>query len=263
MKSKFDHFLELHHQNDPLVIGNVWNVQSARIHEENGYKAIATSSAAVAETLGFRDGEDMPFDDYLFVIERISKSTSLPFSVDMEGGYGSSPERILENITRLSEMGVAGINIEDSRVIGGERSLVDADAFKSTLVEINNLLTTESIKLFINVRIDTFLLGLKEPLNETKKRVELYAGTGIHGFFLPCIENPEDIREAVSISRLPLNVMCMPNLPDFHTLRKLGVKRISSGNFLNKAVYSALNGYLDAIEEQASFNKVFNQPDQR
>lgn len=259
MKNKFDIFLELHHQGEPLLIGNVWNVQSARLFEEKGYKAIATSSAAIAETLGYPDGEQMPFDEYMLVIKRIAKCTKIPFSVDLEAGYGSSPEDIVRNIANLAKLDVTGINIEDSVVNHGERTLIDATAFQSKLVEICRLLKDEPIRIFINVRIDTFLLRLNEPMVETRRRIRLYSDTGVHGIFLPCIENEKDIKESVAVSPLPLNVMCMPDLPDFQTLNRLGVKRISSGSFLNMATYSKLNDHLDTIKQHGSFNHLFHK----
>src|SRR5882672_6325208 len=101
MKNRFDDFLKLHHQPEPLLIGNAWNVQSAKVFEQHQLKALATSSAAVAETLGFADGQGMGLEDYLFVIKRIASSVSLPLSVDFEAGYGDAPEEISAAIIRL------------------------------------------------------------------------------------------------------------------------------------------------------------------
>src|SRR3954467_4179865 len=103
-------FRELHTMQEPLIIGNAWNAQSAKVMQAAGFKAIATSSSAVAETLGYEDGENMPFDEYLFVVRRICASVDIPFSVDMEGGYANSISGIVDNIERLHDEGVSGVN---------------------------------------------------------------------------------------------------------------------------------------------------------
>src|SRR6187551_164728 len=97
-KNQFETFNALHHQSEPLLIGNVWNVQSAKVFEKLKFKAIATSSAAVAETLGYADGEQMSFEEYLFVIRHIMKAVPLPLSVDLEAGYGTTANEVAKNI---------------------------------------------------------------------------------------------------------------------------------------------------------------------
>ena len=122
--------MEIHQQAEPLLIGNVWNVQSARMFEKNGYQALATSSAAIAETYGYEDGEEISFEDYLFMIRKIAQSTDLPLSIDLEAGYGDSVQQIVSNIKTLTDLGIAGINLEDSMVNKGARTLLDAKVFE-------------------------------------------------------------------------------------------------------------------------------------
>lgn len=87
-------FKELLHQNEePLLLGNVWNPQSTKVYEKLGYKALATSSSAVAHSLGYEDGENMTFGEYLYIVERILKSVSIPLTVDLEGGYGKMQKK--------------------------------------------------------------------------------------------------------------------------------------------------------------------------
>ena len=129
-------FKVMHTESQPLILGNCWNVQSAIALEKAGYHALGTSSAAIAESLGFQDGEDLSFEEYLFIIKRICSSTDLPVSVDMESGYGKNTEEIFSNILKLSELGVVGINIEDSLVENGERRIMDAKTFSEKMKEI-------------------------------------------------------------------------------------------------------------------------------
>ncbi|MBR0572661.1 isocitrate lyase/phosphoenolpyruvate mutase family protein [Pasteurella atlantica] len=94
-------------------------------------------------------------------------------------------------------------------------------------------------------------------MEETKNRIELYEKTNINGIFLPCIEKITDIKEVVNYTKLPINVMCMPNLPDFETLHQLGVKRISMGNFLFDKMYRQLENTMQEISNHQSFQAIF------
>ncbi|MCB0488207.1 MAG: isocitrate lyase/phosphoenolpyruvate mutase family protein [Cyclobacteriaceae bacterium] len=257
MATRFQEFLDLHHQATPLMLGNVWSVPSAKAYEKCGYKAIGTSSAALAQTLGYEDGEEIPFDEYLFMVERIAKSTSLPLSVDMEAGFGNDAEQIAKNIIRLVGVGVVGINLEDSRMKDGKRALQDKTFFRDLLKSICDRLRSTSTNAFINVRCDPFLIGHEAPVQEAIARIRLYNDTGVHGIFLPCIVKVEDIKAVVAESRLPINVMCMPDLPDFATLASLGVKRISSGNFIHSKVYADMEVLLKSIESEGGFKPLF------
>ena len=254
MKNRFEEFLALHHQPAPLLIGNVWNAQSAKIFEQQNFKAVGTSSAAVAETLGYTDGEEMSIEEYLFIIKNIAAAVSIPFSVDLESGYGNTPEQIVSVIRKLHEIGVSGINIEDSMVVNGKRSIVDAKAFAEKLERIISLLDVE---LFINVRTDSFLLGVPNALDDAISRIDLYQHTGVHGLFLPCITKVADIEKVAAHSLLPVNVMCIPGLPDFKHLQKACVKRISMGPFLHKNIYQKMNDLAEEIVAAGSFEHLF------
>ena len=257
MKNNFDQFLALHHGAAPLLIANVWDVQSAKVFEKQSFKALATSSAAVAETLGYGDGEGMSFEEYLFMIRRIASSVSIPFSVDLEGGYGDAPVDICKHIAELYSLGVAGINLEDSLVTEGKRTIQDAEVFAKKLKQIVELLHASDIKVFINVRSDSFLLNLPDALQDAQKRIGLYQDTGVHGLFIPCITKIADIKKVTGHSRLPVNVMCMPGLPDFKQLGEAGVKRISMGPFLNMAIYKQLGMTAEKIGSEGSFDSLF------
>ncbi|GEN69981.1 isocitrate lyase/PEP mutase family protein [Chryseobacterium lathyri] len=250
-------FRELHEQNDPLLIGNVWNVQSAKVYEKLGYQAVATSSSAVAFSLGYEDGENISFDEYFYIIERILKSVSIPLSVDLEGGYGKTADEIVLNISRLAKAGVVGINIEDSVIVEGSRKLLSADDFFNKLNAVIQKLKEQNIEIFVNVRIDPFLLGVDNAAEESLQRMKIIEEVGADGIFVPCITETQDIERLTAAAKLPFSVMAMPELPDFNTLKKAGVKRISSGNFLNGYIYGQLETTLKDIGETGSFSPIF------
>ena len=257
MMSQFEKFVELHISESPLILGNVWNVQSAKIFEKLKFKAIGTSSAAIANSLGYEDGENISFEEYFYIVKRISENTSLPLSVDIESGYSDDVDVILSNIIKLVEIGVVGINIEDSVVKKSTRSILSAEMFTNKLKQICNKLEQKEIKIFVNVRTDVYLLNLKDKLNEAKKRIRLYETANINGIFIPGIINQEEIKEVVNSTELPINLMCMPNLPSFNILSDIGVKRISMGNFINSFVYTQMEKKVNEIIRNQNFNSLF------
>lgn len=198
----------------------------------------------------------MEFSEMEYFVERISSIAKLPLSVDLESGYSRQPKEIVENIKRLANLGVVGINIEDS-VVKNKRTLLNENEFTQTLSEVRQLLEKANVDMFINVRTDTFLLGHSNVIAETKKRIKLYENAGANGIFAPCIEKMDDIEQIVSSTNLPINVMCMPNLPSFETLEKLGVKRISMGNFLFDKMYGSLEKITKTVLNEKSFKSIF------
>lgn len=249
-------FNHLHQQNTPLLIANVWDVASANSAEKLNYQAIGTSSGAIATMLGYSDGEGISFQELRYIVERITASVNLPLSVDLEAGYSRDPSEVANHILELAELGVVGINIEDS-IVGYERTMMDADVFSDFLKKLTIILKQKNQAVFINVRTDSFLLNLPNPVEETIRRAKKYQPAGAMGLFLPCIEKPEDIKALIQETELPLNVMCMPNLPSFEVLKNLGVKRISMGNFVYNKMNTLLEKELENIFTENSFKSLF------
>lgn len=256
-------FTALHHQHTPLLLANVWDVSSARAAQQAGYAALGTSSAAIAAMLGYDDGEVMSFDELLFVVSHIQAASNLPLSVDMEAGFGATAHEIAAHLLQLAQLGVAGVNLEDSRVINGARRLDDAAEFAQKLREIRALLAANGCVLFLNIRTDTFLLNVEQALAETLHRGRLYAESGADGFFVPCVTREADISAIAQEISLPLNVMCMPELGAFSRLAALGVRRISMGNFVHSALQAQLKDLLLQVQAQQSFKGVFSYESHR
>jgi 2-methylisocitrate lyase-like PEP mutase family enzyme len=235
-----------------FILPNAWNPKSALHFQQANFPAVATSSAAVANSLGYEDGEAMPFEEYLYIIRRILATVQVPVTIDIEMGYGNTNEAIAANIKKLAELGVAGINIEDSTIQSNKRTLQEANRFADTIAFIKN-----KTELFINVRCDTYLLNVANKQSETQARIPLYEAAGADGIFLPGISAEADIAEAVNSTPLPINVMCLPGLPDFETLRTLGVKRVSMGVFLFNRVYDGIAPLTQSITATNNFSPLF------
>lgn len=258
MSSKFQQFKDLHKSADLFVLPNAWNAASAMLFQEEQFPAVATSSAAVANSLGYEDGEQMPFSEYLFIIRRILSSVQVPVSVDIEMGYGNSNEAIYNNIMQLIDLGVVGINIEDSIIHGGKRTLKETAFFAKTIEFLRNKLSSGGHDLFINIRCDTFILNVLDKLEETLRRLKIYNTTGADGIFLPCIAAEEDITTVVHNTTLPLNVMAIPGLPGLDILQQLGVQRVSMGNFLYNKTYTLTGRLIQNIIPDRNLSSILS-----
>jgi 2-methylisocitrate lyase-like PEP mutase family enzyme len=257
MRTEVDVFRKLHYQQAPLLLGNAWDVQSAQTLQDVGFAAVATSSAAVARSLGYRDGEDMPFEDYLFIIARMKKVLHVPFSVDLEAGYGATPAMVADHIAQLHALGIVGINLEDTLVKNGERQLQEINAFADKLAEIIELLAARSIDMFLNVRTDAFLLRMPNALEESLKRIEAYQALQIDGLFLPLALAEDDILALLKLSKLPLNLMCVNGLPSYEALSNWGVKRISMGSLFHTFAFHAMEKTATEVLKVRDFAALF------
>jgi hypothetical protein len=120
---------------------------------------------------------------------------------------------------------------------------------------ITSALRSNNQQIFINTRIDPFILRMPEARDESIRRINIYQQTGVDGIFLPCITDIGDIRAAVSSTKLPINVLCMPDLPDFKMLKAAGVKRISMGDFAYAHIYKELEKATVKVLADGTFSK--------
>lgn len=255
--TKYEIFHQLHYKDNPLLIGNAWNAHSAQLLEENGIGAIATSSAAVAISLGYEDGEKISFEELLWIVQKIVAKVNVPVSVDLEGGYGNTVAAIVVNIEKLNQAGVVGINLEDSAFVNGKQQIVPADIFSKKISDIKTDLLKKNIEIFINARTDAFLLKLSSPLETTLDRIKSYQNAGADGIFVPFVYEEESIKKITAASSLPVNVVSMPGLPSFQKLSEWGVRRISMGSSLFRAGYKNIDLLIKNILDQQSFSGLF------
>lgn len=241
-------FHALHHQAKPLILANAWNAKSAQLIEQNGYDAVATSSGAIADSLGYEDGEKIPFVELLYMLQRIKSRTNIPMSVDLERGYTDDLNDLNSNIQKLIDIGVVGINLEDRQ---GE------EIYLKKLSSIKNYLEKTSQKLFINARTDVFLMKLPSPLETTLRRAKRYADAGADGLFVTAVAEVAILKEITAATSLPVNVVGTPQLSSIETLTECGIKRISMAVFLYRATYHQLENVVKNIGTQHSFAPLF------
>ena len=244
----YEKFHQLHYQSTPLILANAWNAKSAQIAENSGFKAVATSSGAIAESLGYKDGEQISFPELMYMVQRIKASISIPLSVDIERGYTNDLEVLNEHIQKLIDSGVVGINLEDAQ---GE------DIYLKKLNSIKNYLVKTGQQLFINARTDGFLQKLPSALETTIKRANLYKETGADGLFVTGVQDTKIIKEIVSSTTLPVNVVGLAKTASISTLADCGVKRVSMAVLLYKAAYKNVEMIANEILNKQSLEILF------
>jgi 2-methylisocitrate lyase-like PEP mutase family enzyme len=223
-------FAELHVKGAPLLLYNAWDAGTAKSILDAGAKAIATSSWAVAEAQGYRDGEAIPIILVEQIIARIASTIDAPVTADFEGGYSDEDGALAENISRLLELGVIGINFED-RVVQGA-GLYSMDRQARRIAAIRGAAGKKGIDLFINARTDLFLGQKGDPagfVGDALDRAKAYAAAGASGFFVPGLRDDTLIGRICDGVTLPVNVMVMDGVPPNERLSELGVARISYG----------------------------------
>jgi len=207
-----------------LILPNAWDPGSARLFENGGAMAIATTSAGMAWALGYADGYQLPVDEVVRVTATIRRAIAVPLSIDVENGYSGSPRDVAELALRLVEAGADGINIED----GSEAP----DVLANKIDAIKSAVTKRGEDLFINARTDVLLAGLVDAakaVDEIVAREATYRAAGADGLFVPGLAKPDQIRAVASAVKLPINVMAWKDLPVATELAALGVRRLSAG----------------------------------
>jgi 2-methylisocitrate lyase-like PEP mutase family enzyme len=224
-------FAELHAKDSvPLLLYNAWDAGSAKAIVEGGAPAIATSSWSVAEAHGYRDGEGIPLEFAEQIVTRIAAAVDAPVSVDFEGGYSEDHAELADNVARLIDSGIIGINFED-RVVKGS-GLYDVKQHAARIAAIRNRAEQLDVDLFINARTDLFLGQGRDPagtIAEAVERSKAYADAGASGFFIPGLQEGDLIGQICESVALPVNVMVMGGVPSISRLTELGVARISWG----------------------------------
>lgn len=234
------HFRSLHAAANPLALANAWDVASARVIESAGAAAIATTSAGVAWSLGAPDGDVLDRDRALDLIARIVAAVSVPVTADIESGFGETAEGVAETIAGVLAAGAVGVNLEDAHHRGPSR-LRHADEQAERIAAARGAADEIGVELFLNARIDTFLMGVGDPagrLDETLIRAEAYLAAGADGIFVPGVVDPTTVAALVDGISAPLNILAGPGAPDLGTLGALGVARVSIGSTVAAAAYA-------------------------
>ncbi len=248
---------------DPiLVLPNAWDAASARVVEEAGARAVATTSAGIAWALGYADGQQVPRDRMLAQVRLIAEQVRVPVTADVESGYGAgTPEDVAETVRGVIAAGAVGVNLEDAPGRGGA-PLLDGEANAERLAAARAAARAAGVELFVNARTDTYLRTVgaddAERFDETVRRARRYLEAGADGIFVP-LAPAEVIGRLAAAIDAPLNVIAGPGAPSVPELRALGVARVSLGPGLARSVLALVRraaaealgpGTYEAIREQ-------------
>lgn len=239
--AKAEALRKLHHGPRLLALANAWDVVSARILEDVGHPAIATSSAAVAFSRGYPDGQRISRDEMLDVVGRVARAVRVPVTADMESGYGKTPEEIAEFTKALVASGAVGLNFED--VTGdSESSHVELPLQVKKIRTLRETSAALGVPLVINARTDVYLMPIGPEatrFERTVERLRAYREAGADCLFAPGVSDRELIAKLVKAVGGPLNILASAGSPSLSELEKMGVARVSAGSGAMRAAMGA------------------------
>ena len=253
-------FLKLHYDKKVLLLPNAWDVLSAKMYEKLGFKAIGTTSAGIAATLGHPDGQIMSLEENIGVVKRIVDSTSLPVSVDIESGYSATVEGAVKAAEVALDIGAVGINLEDSTG-NDDNPFFKISEMVERIKEIRSMADSRAIPLVVNLRTDVYMSGKGEHSEKFKQTVErgnIYRESGADCIFVTDIGtlNEQIISEFVKEINAPLNIIAGISIPPIQKLQEIGVARLSFGPRPMRAAYAFLKRIMTEILIEGTYSNM-------
>ena len=268
LQRKAESFRAMHHGPGILVLPNAWDVASARVLEEAGMRAIATTSAGIAFSLGYPDGQRISRDEMIAVVARIAKAVKVPVTADAEAGYGNRAQDAARTAKAVIEAGAVGINLEDSTG-NPEHALADLSLAVERIKAVREAGRAVGVALAINARTDVYLENVgaaQTRFDEVCRRGRAFRDAGADCVFVPGVTDDDTIESLVKELKCPINILAGPGAPSTRELEDLGVARVSMGSkpmlaglgllrrlvreLAEKGTYSALEGLVTHSEMQ-------------
>jgi 2-methylisocitrate lyase-like PEP mutase family enzyme len=237
-----ERFRSLHRSGTPLVLPNAWDVASARLVEDAGAAAVATSSAGVAWSLGAPDGDRLDRDRAVDLVARVARAVRVPVTADVENGFAADPAGVAETIRAVIEAGGVGVNLEDVTYGDDGPTLNPIQEQVERIRAARQAADTAGVPLYLNARTDIYLLGIGAPetrLPAVLERAAAYREAGADGIFVPGTTDPDTVAALVKGINAPVNILAGPGAPTIGELAALGVARVSIGSKLTAAAYGA------------------------
>ncbi|PYX72570.1 MAG: isocitrate lyase/phosphoenolpyruvate mutase family protein [Acidobacteria bacterium] len=231
-KKKAEAFRAMHTGTGAVLLPNVWDVASARIIEEAGFQAIATTSAGIAFAQGFPDGQKIPADQMITTVAHIASAVRVPVTADVEAGYGQRPEDAARTACNVIDAGAVGMNFEDATG-DSDSPLTELTLQLERLRAIRETAEELRVPIVLNARTDVYLLQIGDPsrrYDEAVRRLSAFRDAGADCVFAPGVRDAETIGRFVTDLKCPVNILGVPGSPSVPELVKLGVKRISLGS---------------------------------
>jgi 2-methylisocitrate lyase-like PEP mutase family enzyme len=248
-------FLKMHQGPDILVLPNAWDVASARIFEEAGFAAIGTSSAGVAFSLGYPDGQKISREEMLGVVRRITRAVDVPVNADVEAGFGSTPEEVAETARVVIDAGAVGMNLEDGAEDRAD-FLQDLNKQKEMIIAVLEVSKSAGVPFVLNARTDIFLYGIgpaETRLSRTIERLNAFREAGAQSLFVPGVKDKEAIAHLARGVSGPLNILATVGTPPVAELQQMGVARVSVGSGPMRATLGFLGRLARELREEGVF----------
>lgn len=223
-------FKVLHYANSPFLLPNAWDAASAILLQIDGSPAVATSSAALAWSLGYADGGALPRTELIPAIQRISRVLTVPLTVDIEDGYSSDPSEVADLVLEIKKCGACGINLED----GASSPKLLLEKITATRKALNGS------SMFINARTDVYLRGLASgdaAIAMTIDRLLAYQAAGADGAFVPGLVAVDATARIADSIKIPLNLMAIPGMENIDQLFTAGARRFTLGMSFFQSIY--------------------------
>ena len=246
-----ENFRKLHHGPEILILPNAWDVGSAKIMEKAGFPAIASTSAGVANFLGYPDGESITREDMLAVVKEIAGNVAIPVTADVEAGYGPTTDDVAETVRQVIAAGVVGINLEDAEA----GSLMDFGRAVERVRAARAAADDGGVPIVINARTDGYLLGGSgdEVFTDATARGNAFLEAGADCVFVPMVDEPALIEALVKEIGGPINVLAGPKSLSLAELQDLGVARVSIGSTLSRAVLAFIKRAVEELRGPGTF----------
>ena len=249
-------FLDLHSVGKILVLPNAWDVASARIFEEAGFAALGTTSAGIANSLGYSDGQKISRSEMLGVVHRIAEAVHIPVSADMEAGYGSTPAEVAETAREVISAGAVGMNLEDG-IVGSRDSIADLNLQREMIRAVIEVSEQLQMPFVLNARTDIFLRAMdpaETRLARTIERLNAYRSAGAQSLFAPGVTDKDTIARLVRGISGPLNILATVGTSPVGELEQLGVRRVSLGSGPLRATLGLLKRMARQLHEAGNFS---------
>ncbi len=230
-RERADRFLALHRGPGVLLLCNAWDAASARIIEDAGLPAVATTSAGVANSLGYADKENTPFQEVIASVRRIVRAVRVPVSADIEAGFGETPEEVAQSCLAILEAGAVGVNLEDRSREPGRLTGIPLQCERIRAVK--DAASRAGGPIVVNARTDVYLGSIGAPESrfaDAVERCNAYRAAGADCLFVPGVADEKTIASLVEAIDGPVNVLAVPGTPPVARLAALGVRRVSLGS---------------------------------
>ena len=234
-----------------FVMPNPWDSGSARVLERMGFKALATTSAGLAWTLGRPDG-GLTLDQTLEHLRVVAAAVHVPVNADFEGGYAVTPEDVATNVTRAVDTGIAGLSIEDW---SGDVAdpLFELDLAVERMAAARDAIDRSGTGVLLTGRSEGFVRG-RPDIEGTVQRLLAYADAGADCLYAPRLDRTEQVEQIVAaVAPKPVNLLLNSPFTTVADAERLGVRRVSVGGTLAR---TAWRGWLDAVHEIADHGTV-------